>query len=72
MAGADVPIASPKGKLVVCLETTTLGEVTGSIDVITNMADVLGCALVSHHVEDTAGLDQPIDAPAREMTETTA
>ena len=72
MDRTDVPITSPEGKLIVCLETETLGEVTDSIDVITNMPDVLGCTLVSHHVEDTAGLDKPVDTPAPERTETTA
>ena len=58
--------------MIVCLETATLGEVTNTIDIITKLPDVLSCTLVSHHVEDTAGLDEPLDAPAPEMTETTA
>lgn len=72
MAGAEVPITSPEGKLVVCLETATLGEVADSIDVITKLPDVLGCTLVGHHVENTEGLDEPVDMPPLEMTETTA
>lgn len=71
MDQTEVPIASPRGKLVVCLETRVLSEVTNSIDIITNLPGVLGCTLVSHHVEDTAGLDEPVDAPTPEMTETT-
>lgn len=69
MDWAEVPITDPKGKLVVCLETKTLGEVTNSIDIITKLSGVLGCTLVSHHVEDTAGLDEPADAPTPETTE---
>ncbi len=71
MTGAEVPIASPKGKLVVYLETATLQHVTNSIDAITKLSGVLGCTLVSHHVEDSAGLDQPVDSPPSETTETT-
>ncbi len=69
---AEVPIADPKGKLVVCLETATLHQVTNSIDVITTLPGVLGCTLVSHHVEDTAGLDEIVDAREKDRTETTA
>ena len=72
MDQTEVPIASPQGKLIVCLETATLGEVTNSIDFITKMPDVLGCTLVSHHVEDTAGLDDPVEAPAHEPKEATS
>ena len=72
MAGAEVPIMSPEGKLVVCIETRTLGEVTASIEKITKQPDVLSCTLVSHHVEDTAGLDRPVGAPTPDITETTA
>ena len=64
MERAEVPIADPRGKLVVCLETATLGEVTNGIDLITTLPGVLDCTLVSHHVEDTAGLDELVDAPA--------
>ncbi|MGI9500914.1 MAG: chaperone NapD, partial [Geminicoccaceae bacterium] len=64
MNQAEVPIADPKGKLVVYLETATLQQVTNGIDVITTLPGVLGCTLVSHHVEDTAGLDEPLDARA--------
>lgn len=72
MGQAEVPITDPRGKLIVCLETKTLGEVTNSIDIITKLSGVLGCTLVSHHVEDTAGLDEPADAPTPETTEITA
>ncbi|MGH1477407.1 MAG: chaperone NapD [Geminicoccales bacterium] len=68
----EVPIADPKGKLVICIETATLGEVADCIDVITKLPGVLGCTLVSHHVEDTAGLDELIDPYAHELKETTA
>ena len=68
----DVPIADPRGKLIVCIETQTLSEVTNSIDIITTLPGVLGCTLVSHHVEDTAGLDEPVDAPTSETMETSA
>lgn len=69
--GTEVPIASAEGKLVVCLETTTLGKVTDTIDTITTMPDVLSCTLVSHHVENTAGLEEPVAMPASETAETT-
>ncbi len=72
MDHAEVPIADPKGKLVVCLETATLGEVTTSIDIIATLPGVLGCTLVSHHVEDTAGLDEIVGARETDRTETTA
>ncbi|MGI9490367.1 MAG: chaperone NapD [Geminicoccaceae bacterium] len=72
MDQAEVAIVDPKGKLIVCLETTTLGEVTNSINVITTLPGVLGCTLVSHHVEYTAGLDEPVNARERDRTETTA
>ncbi len=71
MERTDVPITSPEGKLVICLETSTLGEITDRIDTITKRPDVLGCTLVSHHVEDTASLDEPVDALPPETTETT-
>lgn len=71
MEWTEVPIASPKGKLVVCLETTTMQQVTNNIDVINAMPGVLGCTLVSHHVEDTAGLDEPMDGDAQDRTEPT-
>ncbi len=72
MDRAEVPIADAKGKLVVCLETATLGEVTNSINVITKLPGVLGCTLVSHHVENTAELDELVDTPTPATTETTA
>ena len=72
MDRTEVAIADPSGKLVVCLETITLQQVTNSINIITTLPGVLGCTLVSHHVEDTARLDEPVSARERDRTETTA
>ena len=67
----EVSMVSPDGKLIVYLETATSLQVTSNIDTITTLPGVLGCTLVSHHVEDTAGLDELVDTPPPETTETT-
>lgn len=66
-AEVDVHTADQNGKLVVLMETTSLGRVTELIEQINVMEGVVGATLVYHQIEDSVTLDQPVDdisAPA--------
>ena len=58
----DVHTTDQNGKLVVLMETNTLGRVTELIEQINAMDGVVGATLVYHQIEDSAALDQPVDA----------
>jgi len=51
LAGAEVPLDSPNGKLVVTLETADEHEILKHIDTIGRLDGVMSTALVFHHVE---------------------
>jgi nitrate reductase NapD len=54
IAGAEVPIADPRGKLVVTLETTSEAGITDALARISLLDGVLAATLVFHHVEEDA------------------
>ena len=56
LPGTEIHAECPTGKLVVVLETCAQGYVTDVIDSINNRQQVLGTALVYHHIEQ---LDLP-------------
>ena len=60
MPDADVHRADETGKIVVILETMSLGDVTDQVDAIRRVPDVINVTLVYHQIEDAALLDQPV------------
>ncbi len=62
VAEVDVHTADPSGKLVLIVETQSLGRVTDLIEQINAMDGVVNTTLVYHQIEDSAALDQPVDA----------
>ena len=54
IAGAEVPIADPGGKLVVTLEATSEAEIAAALAKINLLDGVLAATLVFHHVEEDA------------------
>ena len=58
----DVHTADESGKLVLLMETQSLGRVTELIEQINAMDAVVGATLVYHQTEDSEALDQPVDA----------
>jgi nitrate reductase NapD len=61
LPGADVPVISPQGKLIVTLETSQLGDVTALIDAMSAMQGVVSTSLVYHHIADADELDTLIE-----------
>ncbi|MCP5082204.1 MAG: chaperone NapD [Alphaproteobacteria bacterium] len=62
IAEVDVHTTDPGGKLVLVVETQSLGRVTDLIEQINVMDGVVSTTLVYHQIEDSAVLDQPVDA----------
>ena len=60
MPDADVHRAEDSGKIVVLLETYTLGDVTERVDAIRKVPDVINVTLVYHQIENPELLDQPV------------
>lgn len=54
MPGVEVHAVTPEGRMVVTVEQTTDGEMTGAFDAINRLPGVLSAALVYHH-------DEPVD-----------
>lgn len=63
MPNADVHRSEDTGKVVVLLETESLGDVTDRVDAIRRMPGVINVTLVYHQIEDAALLDQPVAFP---------
>lgn len=59
--GAQVHTADRSGKLVVCLETESLHQVTESVDRIAALDGVINATLVFHQIEESAALDELVD-----------
>ncbi len=62
VAEVDVQTADASGKLVLIVETQSLGRVTELIEQINAMDGVVGTTLVYHQIEDSEALDQPVGA----------
>ena len=62
IAEVDVHTADQSGKLVLLVETQSLGRVTELIEQINAMDGVVGTTLVYHQIEDSEALDQPVGA----------
>ncbi|WP_038176596.1 MULTISPECIES: chaperone NapD [Vibrio] len=54
--GAEIYGDSPKGKIIVVLETENQGFITDTIEAINNLPNVLSTVLVYHQIE--TGLDE--------------
>lgn len=60
-ARAVVDTGLAPGKLIVTLETTSLGEVTEFLDRVTRLPGVMNAAMVYHHAEPADTVDQEIE-----------
>lgn len=52
IAGAEVPIADARGKMVVTLETRTEAEIADAVARISLLEGVFAATLVFHHVDE--------------------
>lgn len=57
----DIESAPAPGKLIVTLETASLGEVTEFLDRVTRLPGVMNAAMVYHHAEPADTVDQEIE-----------
>ncbi len=57
----DIEEAPAPGKLIVTLETASLGEVTEFLDRVTRLPGVMNAAMVYHHAEPADTVDQEIE-----------
>jgi nitrate reductase NapD len=53
--GVEVHAVTPEGRMVVTVERATDAEMTGALDAINRLPDVLSAALVYHHDEALVG-----------------
>lgn len=60
-ARAVVDTGLAPGKLIVTLETASLGEVTEFLDRVTRLPGVMNAAMVYHHAEPAGTVDQEIE-----------
>ncbi len=60
MPDTEVHRAEDSGKLVILLETASRNDVTGRVDAIRKLPDVVNVTLVYHQIEDAELLDQPV------------
>jgi nitrate reductase NapD len=61
---AEVRSARTRGKLIVTLETESLGDVTEFLDRVERLPGVMNAAMVYHHAESADLVDEIIDVDA--------